>query len=929
MTRAPFRGSVGVLAWTMLATLVALTLAVPLSAQVTPQVVFVITVNTTDDDRDEDAGDGFCDTDETTEGEQFSLRAAIEEANAHPNDAAGPDIINFDIDTEVDPNCDADTGVCVIRPQELFTDARRLPSITDTVVIDGYTQDGASENTLAVGHDAEIKIVVDGSGTTGQTLTCAADDLLLGGRNAAGMQLAHFGPAGDLMNIQGPESSGTHIQGLNIRNSQADGISITEGSSDNVIRGNFIGTDETGLEDMGNCESGVFIESGSDNLVGGELPGDRNVISANGIALSTEDAGVSVGGSLEIVPVGIITAPPPNVGNIVSGNYIGTDATGLADLGNVDWGVLVSDTCATICVIAAGVPPDGEIVPTSWITGNVISGNGIDGVWIERIDFNILQDNLIGTDATGTADVGNEFNGVWILDSSGNLVGADAEGAGGNVIAFNGDSGVLVEEEAQLASTDGTTPSVANTIRGNSIDANGRLGIDLIGGDEDENGVTANDEGDAENAPDEDAGPNDLQNFPVIGVAISGSTAVAGSLTTTPSTTEETETYVIDFYASPACDASGFGEGALWLGSTTVETDENGLATFDVELDETGPPGWFLTATATNDLAAGEVEFLIGSTSEFSECVEILERPVIQFDSATYTVNEGDGTATIGLTRTGGTEGEVTVDYATSAGTATAGSDYTESSGTASFADGVTTASFTVPITDDTEDEGDETVNLSLSGPGGGAVIGTPDAATLSIIDNDGPPAIRFSSPTYSVVESEGPATITLLRSGSPDPEVTVDIVYPNTAGDPSAATENEDYTQGPGSVTFAAGETTRTFTIGITDDTDDEPDETVQMGLANPTGGASLGDPSQAVLTIVDDDEPAAEEPTDPPPTLAPSRSPSPSPSPTRTPGRAVMPDTALPLEGAALLVATAALLVGSVVALGAMNGRARRRVG
>src|SRR4029077_1392120 len=128
----------------------------------------------------------------------------------------------------------------------------------------------------------------------------------------------------------------------------------------------------------------------------------------------------------------------------------------------------------------------------------------------------------------------------------------------------------------------------------------------------------------------------------------------------------------------------------------------------------------------------------------------------LQFDSAGYSVNENGGTATITVTRTGGSDGPVSVDYATSNGTATAGSDYTTASGTLNFAAGETSKTFTVPITNDTLVEGDETVNLTLSNPSGGATLGSQNTATLTIHDDDvaGPPGtLQFSAGSYSLGE--------------------------------------------------------------------------------------------------------------------------------------------------------------------------------
>src|SRR5262249_15116671 len=86
---------------------------------------------------------------------------------------------------------------------------------------------------------------------------------------------------------------------------------------------------------------------------------------------------------------------------------------------------------------------------------------------------------------------------------------------------------------------------------------------------------------------------------------------------------------------------------------------------------------------------------------------------------------------------TGGSAGSVSVNYATSNGTATAGSDYTATSGTLIFGDGETSKTFTIPITNDTAVESDETVNLTLSDPTGGASLGSPASAVLTIHSDD------------------------------------------------------------------------------------------------------------------------------------------------------------------------------------------------
>jgi hypothetical protein len=138
---------------------------------------------------------------------------------------------------------------------------------------------------------------------------------------------------------------------------------------------------------------------------------------------------------------------------------------------------------------------------------------------------------------------------------------------------------------------------------------------------------------------------------------------------------------------------------------------------------------------------------------------------VLAFGAATYSVAENGGNATITVNRTGGSSGQVTVNYATANGTATAGSDYTSASGALTFAAGVTAQTFAVPILDDAVSEGSETISLSLSSPTGGATLGGQSTATLTIIDNDGVVEIAQGKP--ATASSEETYNGTLLKAGN------------------------------------------------------------------------------------------------------------------------------------------------------------------
>src|SRR5207302_1979190 len=155
---------------------------------------------------------------------------------------------------------------------------------------------------------------------------------------------------------------------------------------------------------------------------------------------------------------------------------------------------------------------------------------------------------------------------------------------------------------------------------------------------------------------------------------------------------------------------------------------------------------------------------------------------------------------------------------------------------------------FSVPIINDTLVEGDETFQVVLSAPSGGAQLLSPSNAVVTIIDNDA--GFRFTSPTYSVSEGGIAATIGVQRIG-----ITTNTVSVNFSTGDGTATAGLDYIATNGTLLFTNGETLHTFTVPIIDDTLIEGDETVLLSLSNPTGQSSLASPAAAVLTIVDND--------------------------------------------------------------------------
>ncbi len=208
--------------------------------------------------------------------------------------------------------------------------------------------------------------------------------------------------------------------------------------------------------------------------------------------------------------------------------------------------------------------------------GNVISANAIDGISISGgVTGVTIQGNFVGTDATGTYALGNKNRGISVFGN--NTIIGGVESGEGNVVAHSGVGGVDIYGSA------------GNAIRGNSIYANGTIGIDLGGG-----GVTANDPLDA------DTGPNGLQNYPLVSSAVPLSpsgTEIVGTLDSTPSTS-----YALDFFANPACAGRphDFDEGLVYIGTSNLSTDGAGHVAFDVTLSYTIEVGQLVTATATD-----------------------------------------------------------------------------------------------------------------------------------------------------------------------------------------------------------------------------------------------------------------------------------------------------------------------------------------
>jgi hypothetical protein len=226
--------------------------------------------------------------------------------------------------------------------------------------------------------------------------------------------------------------------------------------------------------------------------------------------------------------------------------------------------------------------------------------------------------------------------------------------------------------------------------------------------------------------------------------------------------------------------------------------------------------------------------------------VEVGSPPQVQFVVGSQDVSEGVGTVTVTVEATATSSQEITVPY-TISGTATgSGVDHNLDAGTFTIAAGSLTGSVPFQVTSDTLYERAETIIVTLGEPSH-ATLGSPTEQIITIVDDDSPPTVSFSSPTYAQSEGGGPAVITVTLSG--DTALTAVVQYSSSDGSASSA----DYTPVNGSLSFSPGVKTQTFSVPILDDDLVEGDETVLLSLSDPVS-ATMGVAS-AELTIVDNE--------------------------------------------------------------------------
>lgn len=562
------------------------------------------TVDSIGDEADDNPGDLACHTALDT----CTLRAAIQEVNA----GSGGDTINFGI---------AGTGVHTLTPASCYSD------ITKSVTINGYSQPGSAVNTAVAPAALNGVLTIEIDGTN-------ADD---GGGGCHGLSVM---------------ANNTTIKGLVINrfifnNNGKAGIRMNSVSNASIL-GNYIGTDTTGLIEVGATRQleGIHTEHCIDCVIGTTAAADRNIISGNSQGMTLLDAsnGLTIQGNY----IGVGADGSTNLGNkdgaigingaVSSGMIIGGSASGSTNIisGAFDsaFGLAVNNGASTMTIEGnyIGLNATGNAIILNSLCGlfladindstvinNVISGSNtyFGGMYIiggnGGSSGNIIQGNKIGTDKDGNSFSGSG-NGVGITigwNSFNNLIGGTGPDDG-NIVANSTGMGVNIQDLTIF----GSAP-INNSIIGNSIYGNGGIGIDLTGTDQPfapsniNVGVTPNDAGDP------DVSSNHYINFPVINSATKGTGQVTVNYDLDINPAEVGATgYSVDFYAN----STNAREGAIYLGSDVVPGSVTGQSA-TLTLPGSVPADYYVTAVTTmTDVSSDGY----GHSSEFSAAVQAI-----------------------------------------------------------------------------------------------------------------------------------------------------------------------------------------------------------------------------------------------------------------------------------------------------------------
>jgi len=675
----------------------------------------------------------------------------------------------------------------------------------------------------------------------------------------------------EILNAPNNIIGGTTVGARNVISGNQDvGIIIQRaGSTGNQVQGNYIGTDAAGTFAIPNTFDGVVISIASNNIIGGTSAGARNIISGN------------MGNG-----VGFFDAT--STGNLVQGNYIGTNAAGTSAIFNTNDGVRIENA------------PNNTIGGTSGGSRNIISGNAVHGIEIvgNTATGNVVQGNYIGTDVNGNVDLGNDHDGV-LITSPNNTIGGTVVGAR-NVISGNNQFGISISANGTIIQGNyiGTNAG-GNVDLGNSL-TGVRVGLlasnNTIGGTTAGAGnvISGNDSGGVEfitqssggvvqgNFIGTDAAGNAALPNVSDGIALSGTGHTLGGTTVSArNVIAGHNKAAVELYADAnGCLVQGnyIGtglSGTTVLGNPNIGVLINGNANHNT-IGGTSNGAGNLIAFSGNDAVRVQVAANVANSIRRNAIFSSSGLGIaLGLDGGVTPNDAGDGdtgpnnlqnfpvlTSAVSLGGNTTIQGTLNSTASTQFSVDLYANNACDSSGNGEGQNFITSTTVT------TNGSGDASFTLTVPS---NTVVGQFITATAT--DPDGNTSefsacatlqsgsgVQFSATSYNVVEDCTTVTITVNRLGDTSSPATVDYFTTDVT-----ATERRDYVTAIGKLRFAAGESSKVFAVLINEDSYIEGNETFNITLANPSGVA-LGAPALASVQITDDlNEPTANVIDDP----------------------------------------------------------------
>jgi uncharacterized delta-60 repeat protein len=599
------------------------------------------------------------------------------------------------------------------------------------------------------------------------------------------------------------------------------------------------------------------------------------------VALSTPTGGASLGNALLTVTIVSDEVPVPGTVRMVAPSLTVGEADGTVNVAVER--VVGSDGAVSIdYTTQVGTATAADFTPTSgtldWADGDTAN---------KVIAVTIINDAAFEADEQFAVNLSNPQGGVILAEASTTVTiqSEDAPvpgviGMASATASVNETAGTLTLSVTRTGGSDGTVGVSFATAAGSATDGadfTGATGtLSWASGDTTDKTITVPILDDSDFEPDE--------TFTVTLSSVTGGASLGTDTTTvtivnddpaqqgriemasaTASVNETAGTVTITVNRVSGSDGAVGVDYATAPGSATDGSDFTGTA---------GSLSWADGDSAAKTIA---VDILDDTDFELSETFTVALSnvsggAVLGTDTTTVTivnddagipgtlgltetavaVDETAGTVTLTVTRTGGADDTVSVNYATAPGTATA-ADFTATSGTLTWANAdAVSQTITVPITDDTLYEADEAFTVTLSGITGGATLGT-SLATITIASEDAPQpgVIGMAVATRTIDETAGTVVLSVTRTGGAD--LAVGVSYATAPGSATAA----DFTATSGSLDWTNGDSTaKTITVPIINDALYEPDEAFTVMLSDVTGGATLGTDTTTV-TIASDDPP------------------------------------------------------------------------